>query len=134
MKKTCCTILVITVLAALPLMGRESKLGKGVTLKTATPIQAILSAPEKYLGKDVMVEGEIAQVCQMRGCWITVKDASSPTSIMVKVDDGVIVFPKNGAGKMVMAQGKLEKVADEAQEEAGLKSPYRIKGSGAIIK
>lgn len=134
MKKVFCFILAIAFLAALPLLAGEQKLGKGVTLKTATPVKTLLADPEKYLGKDVMVEGEITQVCQMQGCWIMVKDASSSEPIMVKVDDGVIVFPKDGTGRKVVAQGKLEKVADEAQKEAGASSPYRIKGSGAVLK
>jgi RecJ-like exonuclease len=134
MKRACCAILAMALLAALPLMAAEQKLGKGVSIKTATPIKTLLAEPEKYVGKNIMVEGEITQVCQMQGCWIMVKDASSSEPIMVKVDDGVIVFPKDGAGKKVTAQGKLEKVADEAQKEAGSSSPYRIKGTGAVLK
>jgi hypothetical protein len=53
---------------------------------------------------------------------------------MVKVEDGVIIFPKDGVGKKVAVEGKLEKVSDEAQQEAGVKSEYRIKGSGAELK
>lgn len=134
MKKVCCAILLVVLPAALPLLAGQQKLGQGVTIKTATAVKAILAEPEKYLGKEVMVEGEITKVCQMAGCWIMLKDASSAEPIMVKVDDGVIVFPKDGAGKKVAVQGKLEKNEDEAQQEAGSKSPYRIKGSGAILK
>ncbi len=134
MKKACCALLAITALVVLPVFGREQKLGTPVTITTATPVKTILADPEKYLGKEVMVEGEITSVCQMAGCWILVKDSSSIDPIMVKVDDGVIVFPKDGAGRKVIVQGKLEKAADEAQEEAGSKSPYRIKGSGAEVK
>jgi hypothetical protein len=134
MRRVSGVIPALIVVLALPLLAAEQKLGKGVSLKVATPVKALLTEPEKYLGKEVMVEGEITQVCQMAGCWIMLKDASSSEPIMVKVDDGVIVFPKDGAGRKVAAQGKLEKVADEAQEEAGSKSPYRIKGSGAILK
>jgi hypothetical protein len=133
MKKTLCAMIAVAFLIALPLLA-EQKFGDGVTLKAATPIKAIFAEPDKYLGKEVMVEGEITKVCQMAGCWVMIKDASSPDPIMLKVDDGVIVFPKDGAGKKIAAQGKLEKVADEAQEEAGSKSPYRIKGSGAVLK
>ena len=134
MKKLCSAVFVIVLLIAPPLLGSEQKLGKGVTIKTATPVKALLAEPEKYLGKEVMIEGEIAQVCQMQGCWVMVKDASSAEPIMVKVDDGVIVFPKEGAGRRISAQGKLEKVSDEAQKEAGSTSPYRIKGTGAVLK
>ncbi len=134
MRQVSCTILTLMLLAAMPLLAGQQKLGQGVSIKTATSVKAILAEPEKYLGKEVMVEGEITKVCQMAGCWIMLKDASSAEGIMVKVDDGVIVFPKDGAGKKVAVQGKLEKVADEAQQEAGSSSPYRIKGSGAILK
>jgi RecJ-like exonuclease len=134
LKKSCWACLICVLLMAASLTAAEQKLGKPVDLKTTTAIKAILAEPDKYLGKEVKVEGEITQVCQMAGCWIMVKDASSSEPIMVKVDDGVIVFPKDGAGKKVVAQGKLEKVADEAQKEAGSKSAYRIKGSGAIVK
>jgi RecJ-like exonuclease len=134
MKKSCLLMLIGLLIVTYPLTAAEQKLGKPIDLKTTTPIKAILAEPEKYLGKEVRVEGEITQVCQMAGCWIMVKDASSSDPIMVKVDDGVIVFPKDGAGKKVVAQGKLEKVADEAQKEAGSKSPYRLKGSGAVVQ
>ena len=30
--------------------------------------------PNNYLGKNVLVSGEITEVCPMRGCWIDVKD------------------------------------------------------------
>jgi RecJ-like exonuclease len=134
MKKACCAFLATILFMVLPLLAGYQKLGKGVEIATATPVKALLSDPEKYLGKEVRVEGEITKVCQMQGCWILLKDASSDDPIMVKVNDGEIVFPKDGVGKKVVVQGKLEKAEDEAQEEAGSKSPYRIKGSGAEVK
>ncbi len=134
MRKGSAALLFCALIAVTSLMAGEQKLGKGVTLKTATPIKDILAQPDKFVGKVVMVEGEITQVCQMAGCWIMVRDQSSNDPIMVKVDDGMIVFPKDGAGKKVAAQGVLEKVADEAQKEAGSTSPYRIKGTGAVLK
>lgn len=134
MKKTFFSVIVAALLLALPLLAAEKKLGKGVSIKTATPVKTILSEPDKYLGKDVMVEGEMTKVCQMQGCWVLVKDASSEEPIMVKVKDGEIVFPKDGAGKKISVQGKLEKVSDEAQKEAGTTSAYRIAGTGAVLK
>ncbi len=134
MNKAGCAILIIVLLTALPLMAAEKKLGQGVSLKTATSVKEILANPDKFLGKDVMIDGEMTSVCQMAGCWVMVKDASSEQPIMVKVQDGVIVFPKDGAGKKIVVQGKVEKVSDEAQQEAGSSSPYRIAGTGAVLK
>ncbi len=134
MKKSFCAILALALLMALPLLAAEKKLGKGVSIKTATPVKDLLAYPEKFLDKDIMVDGEMTKVCQTAGCWVMVKDASSEEPIMVKVPDGVIVFPKDGAGMKIAVQGKLEKVADEAQQEAGSTSPYRIAGTGAVLK
>jgi RecJ-like exonuclease len=134
MKRALFAFLALTILTFISLTAAGQSLGKGVDLKTAIPVKTLLADPEKFLGKDVMVEGEITKVCQMAGCWVMVKDASSEEAIMVKVPDGVIVFPKDGAGKKVAVQGKLEKAADEAQQEAGSASPYRIAGTGAVIK
>ena len=127
-------MLLAALMLSYPLSAAEQKLGKPIDVKETTSIKAIQSSPDKYLGKTVKIEGEITQVCQMAGCWMMVRDSSSSEPIMVKVDDGVIVFPKDGAGRKAVVQGQLEKVADEAQQEAGSKSPYRIKGSGAVIK
>lgn len=150
MKKICIAILGMAVLVALPVLADEIKLGKPVTVKSATLIKDILDKPDKYLGREVCIEGEITEVCQNMGCWINVKDASTNETIQVKVDDGVIVFPKDGAGKKVVAQGKLEKVLVSKEElqrqakESGKKvdaskitegkMTYRIKGEGAVVR
>ncbi len=150
MKKLVAANLAFALLAALPLLAGEIKLGKPVKIASPTPIKSILSQPDKYLGKDVRVEGEITEVCQNMGCWINIKDASTNDVIQIKVDDGVIVFPKDAAGKQVVAQGKVEKVAVSKEElerqamESGRKVDtsritagkvvYRLKGEGAIIR
>ncbi|HYK90922.1 MAG TPA: DUF4920 domain-containing protein [Acidobacteriota bacterium] len=150
MNKTRSAVLVITVLLAIPALADEMKLGKAVAIKSATPIKEILSQPDKYLGKDIRIDGEITEVCQNMGCWINVKDASTNESIQVKVDDGEIVFPKDGAGRKVAVQGKLEKVLVSKEElehqakESGRKVDpskysagkliYRIRGEGAVIQ
>ncbi len=150
MKKLAAANLGFALLAALPVLAGEIKLGKPVKITTPTPIKAILSQPDKYLGKEVRVEGEITEVCQNMGCWINIKDSSTNDVIQVKVDDGVIVFPKDAAGKQVVAQGRVEKVAVSKEElerqamESGRKVDtsgitagrlvYRLKGEGAVIR
>jgi len=56
----------------------------------------LLAKPADYVGKTVQVKGKITEVCQMMGCWIYVADAQG-NKIRVKVNDGEIVFPKDGA-------------------------------------
>ncbi len=147
-------IAVAALLFAVPLLAAEVKLGKPMTVTTPTPIKEIMSNPEKFLGKEVLIEGEITSVCQQQGCWIDIKDSSYPEPMQVKVNDGEIVFPKNGAGKKVAAQGTVEKLVLTKEQyiaklkhdemEAGKKADlskvtggatiYRLKGQGAVIK
>jgi hypothetical protein len=138
--------------AALVFAG-EVKLGKPLTLKESTSVEKIYAEPEKFLNKTVQVKGKIVEVCQMMGCWMNLVDASSGKMIRIKVNDGEIEFPKQGSGKIAVAEGTLVKIemtreraiADakhEAEEmgrkfnPASVKGPvtkYQIKGTGAVV-
>jgi hypothetical protein len=147
-------ILVLTLVLALPVLAAEMNLGKPIDVKQTTTIKELLTNPDKYLGKDVKIEGEITAVCQNMACWINVKDGSTPETITVKVNDGEIVFPKDGAGRKVVAQGRFEKL-DMTKEQyiaylqhqaieshtkidtskiSAAQAVYRIKGSGAMVQ
>jgi hypothetical protein len=136
--------------------GADGKVyGKGVTLKAATAVAALLEAPADYVGTTVRVDGLVKGVCQMRGCWIEVADEKSGKSVRMKVEDGAIVFPKESAGHKVSAEGVFEKVASEPGHSAehadhagaakGHECPmegarasgttvYQIRGTGAVIE
>jgi hypothetical protein len=147
-------MLFLAVLLSLPLLAAEMNLGKPIDVKQTTSIKELLANPDQYLGKDVRIEGEITAVCQNMACWINVKDGSTPETITVKVNDGEIVFPKDGTGKRVVAQGRFEKLdLTKEQYVAYLQHQaieshtkidtskitaagpvYRLKGSGAVIR
>jgi hypothetical protein len=147
-------MLFLAVLLSLPLLAAEMNLGKPIDVQQTTSIKELLTNPDQYLGKNVKIEGEITAVCQNMACWINVKDGSTPETITVKVNDGEIVFPKDGTGRKVVAQGKFEKL-DLTKEQyiaylqhqavesrtkidtskiTAAKAVYRIKGSGAVIQ
>jgi len=130
--------------------------GTGITMKAKNQIEKLLEKPKTYLGQDVLVSGEITEVCPMRGCWIDVKDADTDANIRIKVTDGKIVFPISAKGKYVDVQGeftKLEFTEEQAKnwkihlaEEQGIilssediqitsedLVEYRINGVGANI-
>ena len=71
--------------------------------------ELLLSASES-LGKKLLVNGIITDVCPMRGCWLQVKDYNSDSSIRIKVTDGEIVFPLSAKGKNVIAEGIFTKL------------------------
>lgn len=130
--------------------------GAGITLATTTPIDQLLAEAESRVGEPVAVEGEVTEVCQMAGCWLELRAGEGERTIRVKVDDGVLVFPKWAAGKHARAEGTVERLDleredyilfrqheaheaerdfDESEVEAG-EGPfhvYRIRGTGAEI-
>lgn len=142
-------LLIILLLASVAFVKADEKLGKEITLKEKTSVSKILSAPEKFDGQTVLVEGKIAEVCQSMGCWIDIAGEKEGEIIKVKVKDGEIIFPKDSKGKTVMVEGVVEKVTttntehhemkDEKEHKEGEtceadKVTYRIKGLGAVIK
>ena len=144
--------LIVAVTAVSLLSAADVKLGK--PLATAKPIEiaALVSHSDQYEGKTVQVKGKITEVCQEMGCWMElVNDAGQ--QVRIKVNDGEIVFPKDAAGKMAVAEGKFskqtmtkEQAISQAREEAkesgkkfdlasikGPKTTYQIQGTGAVI-
>ena len=86
----------------------------------------------------------------MMGCWMALAPSDAPKgpSILIKVDDGVIVFPTSARGKRATAQGVVERVGktdsegqeaarEHAEHEARAKSDHatswQIKATGAIV-
>ena len=146
------TLTILLLAASTLLAAADTKLGKPLTAKQPVPIAELLAKPADYVGKTVQVKGKITEVCQMMGCWIYVADERG-NKIRVKVNDGEIVFPKDGAGRRVTAEGVFtkqeltrEQAIDSAREEAedsgrkfdpaSIKAGiviYQIQGTGAVI-
>lgn len=140
-------------LASALMLAADLKLGKPLALKETTTIDAIYAKPDSFVGKPVQVKGKITEVCQMMGCWMNLVDDASGKAIRIKVNDGEIEFPKNGAGKMAIAEGTLtklelskERAIAEAKHEAdemgkkfdaasvtGPVVRYQIRGTGAVV-
>jgi hypothetical protein len=148
MKTLSLALVMLVTTSAMVITAAEAKLGKGVALSKATPIEALTTRPKEFVGKTVRVDGIAKAVCAEMGCWMAVAvdetDPASPT-VRLKVEDGVIVFPMSAKGKKVSAEGVFEVVRAndmEAREAAGehakqdpnASPQYQIKATGAIIK
>ena len=149
---TRCFLYATTVLIlAMPVVTRGAEtFGAAPTVSEATPIPQLLAKPADFQGKTVRVEGVVTGVCTTMGCWMALAPADAPKgpAILIKVDDGVIVFPTSARGKRATAQGVVERVgpADAEGQEAAREHAaqqghaktesaptWRIKATGAIV-
>ncbi len=95
----------------------DGKYGSEITLEEKTNISDILNAPEDYLDKKVLVEGEVLDVCKMMGCWMELESDVEGEKIKIKVKDGDIVFPVEAKGQTALVEGTVYKI-ELTQEEA----------------
>ena len=94
-----------SLLAAGPL-----QFGAVVDKTKVVALAEIVKSPDKYLNKEIVVEGIISEVCAKRGCWMTLVAKDSPdgkAQLRIKVNDGEMVFPLTARGKMAYAVGVL---------------------------
>ena len=112
--------LVLTVAAAVvaPGAAAPTTYGKGVTISAVTPLDQLLKDPARFEGKDVRVEGVVTAVCTEMGCWMALgaRDAAGVPTMMIKVEDGVIVFPVTAKGKKAAAQGVVQRIKADDRE------------------
>jgi len=153
MNKIKSIILFLIVLVALLQAEDTKKYGEEITLTEKTKISDIVANPQDFVGKKVLVEGTVVNVCKKRGCWIELSSDKEFESIRVKVQDGVIVFPMESKGKTAIVEGEVYSFDYETEVECSgsdcekseeknkecehhkkeIKTIYQIKGFGAEI-
>jgi uncharacterized protein DUF4920 len=155
MKKLLSLIIVTFFISATIKANETNKYGNDITLTEKTLISEIVAAPENYVGKKVLVEGTVVDVCAKRGCWMNLGSDAEYESIRVKVNDGEIVFPMEAKGKKALVEGEVYSLVVEGEacggdcsdeqkdgkgemskceKEKTTKKIYMIKGLGAVIQ
>ena len=137
---------IVAIAAAPAAAAAPQNFGSGVSLKENTPMERIIARPSEFEGQTVRVEGTIAAVCTEMGCWMALAPdaAKDGSTMMIKVDDGVIVFPVSAKGKRAAAQGVVQRVggdheshsaAAEHAKAQGKEAPvaWQIKATGAVV-
>ncbi len=121
------------------------KFGQGVTLTETVSIDALLANPDAYAGKRVRVEGEVEDVCRMRGCWFAMKGEKPGQTMKFKVTDGLMTFPVSAIGKWAVAEGQVRKMPltleqtikvkeHEAQEQGQPFDPASVKEAMTLVR
>lgn len=109
------------VLFVLPAVTSARDYGAGVGPGTPEKVSTILDNPSNYVGKKILVEGVIVDVCKARGCWMELSGDKPGQKLKIKVEDGVIVFPLEARGKKAVVAGKLEELKlsrEDAERQA----------------
>ena len=147
------SLLFVVLLNTLVFASNVETYGGKFTLSDVTEISEILATPEEFVGKKVLVQGMVVDVCAKRGCWMYLASDKPFEKIQIKVLDGVIVFPMSARGKNALVEGEVEALKyskedaitwlqhtaeekgesfDPANVTSGM-TVYRIKALGAEI-
>ena len=122
--------------------------GGGVKVTESTPISALYSAPEKFVGKTVRIDGVVTAVCEEMGCWIAIAAKDNPKqTVRFQVDHhGGVVLPLSARGSAASAEGVFLRItpddheAIEAAREQAAKDPnasafgrmFQVRATGAV--
>jgi len=93
--------------------------GDEISEKGAVPAKKL----PKKLGKDetvdITIKGEITEVCQAKGCWMTI-DMGNDEQLRVKFKDYAFFVPKDAAGKTAIIHGIATKEVISVDEQRHL--------------
>jgi hypothetical protein len=109
MKKLALSISTILMLFFALLSAQAQTGNYGEELSDAKAVKAT-SLEKKMAGKEVMkmkLKGEIVEVCQEKGCWMTVATGDGQTIRVTFKDYGFFV-PKDVAGKKTVLEGEAK--------------------------
>jgi hypothetical protein len=86
--------------------------GDEIILKQTTDLMELVKNPGDYSGKELLVSGTVARVCQERGCWLAL-DADKGEELIVRFKDYAFFVPKDLSGKKVKVQGVFRAEVEE---------------------
>jgi len=84
----------------------EGKYGAEITIEGAIPASQVLAQLGDKELVELKVEGTIVEVCQMKGCWMTM-DIGSGETMRITFKDYEFFVPKASAGYKAVIEGKL---------------------------
>jgi hypothetical protein len=125
-------VMVLTAGLAAVQVQEPRRFGAGVSLAETTPLATVIDRPGDFEGKTVRVEGIVTAVCMHMGCWMALATgASDGRTMLVKVDDGVIVFPPDAKSRRAVAQGVVERIQPGNREQQEASAEYARSGAAA---
>ena len=99
-------LLVVVTLLAQPPKGPANKgmiFGQKTTIEGAVKADELATILADKSTAEVKVQGKVAEVCKMEGCWLKMETAKGP--MMIKMKDHSFMVPLAMNGKTIVAQG-----------------------------
>lgn len=106
-----------------------------------TDLAEIVRAPDRYAGRVVRTRGEIARVCQRRGCWMELRDGAEGPAVRVPMAGHSFFVPLDSAGRHATMQGRVaiqeldRDVREHLESEGAVEtaSALSIEAAGVLI-
>ncbi|CAN5701976.1 hypothetical protein BH24ACI2_BH24ACI2_04310 [soil metagenome] len=107
----------------------DGKIKRGAPISNAKKVSLarVLKEPNKYVGKNILVEGVIVRSCKIEGCWMELTPSKDAQSVRVKFKDHAFFIPLDSAGMNAKAEGVFsiktlsKKEVDHLMNEDGAK-------------
>ncbi len=104
-----------------PFYGSEIKASKAVKL------DSVIKDFANFKGKSIVMEANVDKVCEMKGCWMTLKGTDK--TFRVKFKDYDFFVPMSLVGKKVWVQGEV------VRSEVSIKdTKHYLKDAGASFE
>jgi hypothetical protein len=104
-------------------------------------VEAVLAAPEPYLGKVVKCEGKVARVCQAAGCWLELQAEAGGEGLRVPMAAHAFFIPQDAVGHVAVVEGELKRrelveTQRKHYEGEGMKAvgPLSLDATGVVLR
>jgi hypothetical protein len=113
--------------------GAAARFGQPIGIAATTSLVDIAKAPASYRGKVIATEGTVTRVCQERGCWMAIKDASGTAT--VRMHGHSFFVPTTSSGKHARVQGTVVLMKDghECDEAEALNAKLELDATGVEL-
>ena len=144
------TTAILTLASCQKKQGYFGTFGEEITEDGAVSVNEISKMLETHDSVELKVSGKIQEVCQAKGCWMTLP-MNEDEELFVKFKDYGFFMPKNSADRQAIMRGiaykevksveQLRHLAEDANKDsseiASITEPeisYTFKADGVIIK
>lgn len=134
-------ILVLSFFVAAAQAGDGTSYGKPLPEGTSMPISQAIAEFDAHAGKPARFAGRITQVCQAKGCWMTLEDGGQIARVMF--GDHAFSLPKDAVGhaevhgvlsRKTLTPAQVKHMEDDSKGLPVSPVEYRIVADGVVLQ